>query len=199
MIQIQSFGDKGVETLIPNSSQHQSTSTFKVLEVDGSLWVTKHFCSVRINFWQHFLRPLTMLLSPHLMTQSGVPVNVFSLMGTGKSHTELGLVTSGDMKALCKIPVVILPELRPFTTNGFPQEGKEIKLPEKGWTSRFPSSFEGRHVGVVRGLASPLPLPPTSRKELWLNGYLQYLHAATNIHAFSGNRVKVLRHCCHRH
>ncbi|GFW63717.1 hypothetical protein TNCV_4940091 [Trichonephila clavipes] len=83
-----------------------------------------------------------MLLSPHLMTQNGVPVNVFSLMGTGKSHTVLSLVNMGIWKhvsasfgeelfyqlelmnwcvVMQKIPVVTLPELRPFTTNVFAQ------------------------------------------------------------------------------
>ncbi|GFU01696.1 hypothetical protein TNCV_1522311 [Trichonephila clavipes] len=65
------------------------------------------------------------------------PANVFSLMGTGKSHTELSPVNRGMLKhigvsfgeeffyqlgsmCLCvvmqKIPVVTLPELRSFTT-----------------------------------------------------------------------------------
>ncbi|GFW12299.1 hypothetical protein TNCV_2489431 [Trichonephila clavipes] len=59
--------------------------------------------SIRVTYGNtagnHFLRPLvtppTMLLSPHSMTQNGVPVNVFSMMRTDKSHTELSLVNRG--------------------------------------------------------------------------------------------------------
>ncbi|GFX96944.1 hypothetical protein TNCV_1996761 [Trichonephila clavipes] len=39
-----------------------------------------------------------MIFSPHLMTQNGIPVSVFSLMGIDKSHAELCLVNRGMWK-----------------------------------------------------------------------------------------------------
>ncbi|GFU28205.1 hypothetical protein TNCV_3762611 [Trichonephila clavipes] len=45
-----------------------------------------------------FLQPPAMLLSPHMMTQNGGPVNAFSLMRTHKSHSDLSLVNKWDVK-----------------------------------------------------------------------------------------------------
>ncbi|GFU13563.1 hypothetical protein TNCV_938431 [Trichonephila clavipes] len=50
-------------------------------------------------FSQPPVRPPAKLLAPHLMTQNGVTVNVSSLIGTDKSHTELSLVNRGDVGA----------------------------------------------------------------------------------------------------
>ncbi|GFX69052.1 hypothetical protein TNCV_4945521 [Trichonephila clavipes] len=51
------------------------------------------------HFMQPSARSTVMLLSPYLMTQNAVPVNIFSLMGTGKSHAGLSLVNRGSMEA----------------------------------------------------------------------------------------------------
>ncbi|GFU01642.1 hypothetical protein TNCV_1521831 [Trichonephila clavipes] len=40
-----------------------------------------------------------MLFSPHLMTQNGVPINVFSFMGTDKSYKGLSMVNMEDVEA----------------------------------------------------------------------------------------------------
>ncbi|GFX45774.1 hypothetical protein TNCV_934131 [Trichonephila clavipes] len=49
-----------------------------------------------IHFPQTPIRkPPKMLISLHLLTQNGVPVNVFSLMGTDKSLMRLNLVNRG--------------------------------------------------------------------------------------------------------
>ncbi|GFV38840.1 hypothetical protein TNCV_1004821 [Trichonephila clavipes] len=68
-----------------------------------SSWATIHFASVHIAsgstaFWQPPRRPPVMRLSPHLMTQNGVPVNVFSLMETCKSYTRLSQMNGWDME-----------------------------------------------------------------------------------------------------
>ncbi|GFW46118.1 hypothetical protein TNCV_3277351 [Trichonephila clavipes] len=44
--------------------------------------------------------------------------------------------------------------------------------------SRFHFSFEGEHPKSAQGLPSSLPLPPTSREGLKLNGYLEHPPAA---------------------
>ncbi|GFX29169.1 hypothetical protein TNCV_3217041 [Trichonephila clavipes] len=50
-----------------------------------------------------------------------------------------------------------------------------------------------------QGAPTSLPHPPTSREDLWLDGYLQYPmpqrhYKFTNIHVFSGVRNQALRH-----
>ncbi|GFT60837.1 hypothetical protein TNCV_3615741 [Trichonephila clavipes] len=42
----------------------------------------------------------------------------------------------------------------------------------------FHPNFEGEHPGVVRGL------PPTSREDLWLEGYLKYLQAVKALYIY---------------
>ncbi|GFV91917.1 hypothetical protein TNCV_2975881 [Trichonephila clavipes] len=86
--------------------------------------------------------PPVLILSPHLTKQNGVPVNVFSLMGTGKSHSELNMLNreiwknvsmnfgeelSYQLGSMCwcvvmqNISVINMAELRPLTVSGFPQ------------------------------------------------------------------------------
>ncbi|GFW86307.1 hypothetical protein TNCV_4330911 [Trichonephila clavipes] len=63
--------------------------------------------SVRINsistvgshISQQGIRHPTMLLSPHLMSQNGILVNIFRLMGNGISHMGPSLVNMRDLNA----------------------------------------------------------------------------------------------------
>ncbi|GFS83762.1 hypothetical protein TNCV_610961 [Trichonephila clavipes] len=41
------------------------------------------------------------------------------------------------------------------------------------WLS-FTPNFEGEHPGGGQGPPTSLPLPSTSRQDLWLDGYLEY-------------------------
>ncbi|GFS79333.1 putative RNA-directed DNA polymerase from transposon BS [Trichonephila clavipes] len=69
-----------------------------------------------------------------------------------------------------------------------------------GDIARFHLNFEGEHPRGGQGPGIYLPLPPTSREDLWLDGYLEYHmpwrhYALTNIQAFSGIQTQALRHC----
>ncbi|GFX29664.1 uncharacterized protein TNCV_2749981 [Trichonephila clavipes] len=44
--------------------------------------------------------------------------------------------------------------------------------------------FDRKHLGDGQGSTTFLPLPPTSQKDLQLNGYLEYSHAAQALHTF---------------
>ncbi|GFU95590.1 hypothetical protein TNCV_3332571 [Trichonephila clavipes] len=138
----------------PGVAEHWFTAPKHIHPQSSSLGGRYTSASVRINSvstaGSHFLQPPlrrpAMLLSfhLHLMTQNGVPLYVFSSMGseTDKSHSELSLVSRGGketrycefwrgtllpigIKVLCiimqKIPVVTVPELKPRTMNGFPK------------------------------------------------------------------------------
>lgn len=50
-------------------------------------------------FSQPPVRSPAMLLSPYLMTQNDVPVNVFSFIETGEDHRALNPVYKRDVKA----------------------------------------------------------------------------------------------------
>ncbi|GFX21814.1 hypothetical protein TNCV_2310931 [Trichonephila clavipes] len=54
--------------------------------------------------------------------------------------------------------------------------------------ARFHLNFEGEHPGGCQGSLTYPPLPPTSRGYLWLDGYLEYPHAA--------NAQYIYRHPC---
>ncbi|GFW29904.1 hypothetical protein TNCV_2673541 [Trichonephila clavipes] len=67
--------------------------------------------------------------------------------------------------------------------------------------ARFPlPHFEGKHNAGGHGPSASLPLPPTLRKDLWLEGPMLKRHYKfTNIHAFSGTRTETQRYCSQRH
>ncbi|GFU84694.1 hypothetical protein TNCV_2126351 [Trichonephila clavipes] len=69
--------------------------------------------------------------------------------------------------------------------------------------ARLHPNFEEEHPGVVRGLLTSLSFPPTSRKDLWLNGYLKYPmtlrhYTLTNIHVSPRFKLQTQRHSSQR-
>ncbi|GFU84396.1 hypothetical protein TNCV_4124001 [Trichonephila clavipes] len=46
----------------------------------------------------------------------------------------------------------------------------------------FPPQFCGRTLGDGQGPPTTLPLPPTTRENLRLNGYLEYPHSTKALH-----------------
>ncbi|GFX59274.1 hypothetical protein TNCV_4216901 [Trichonephila clavipes] len=70
--------------------------------------------------------------------------------------------------------------------------------------ARFLPNFEGEHPGGSQGTPTSLQLSPTSRENLKLDGYLEYLmpqshYTFTHIHVFSGIQTQALRHRSPRH
>ncbi|GFT55105.1 hypothetical protein TNCV_2325981 [Trichonephila clavipes] len=69
---------------------------------------------------------------------------------------------------------------------------------------RFRPNFEEEHPGGNQRPSTSLPLPPTSRENLWLDGYLEYPHAAKalyiykHVHAFPGIGTQAQRHSSQR-
>ncbi|GFV02460.1 uncharacterized protein TNCV_1023881 [Trichonephila clavipes] len=47
-----------------------------------------------------------------------------------------------------------------------------------------PPNFEGEHSRGGQGYPTSLPLPPTSREDLRLDGYLEYPHAAKALYIY---------------
>ncbi|GFV02355.1 uncharacterized protein TNCV_1022831 [Trichonephila clavipes] len=51
-------------------------------------------------------------------------------------------------------------------------------------SARFHPYLEGENLEGGQGPPTPLPLPPTTREDLWLDGYLGYPHAAKALHIY---------------
>ncbi|GFX40487.1 hypothetical protein TNCV_1412971 [Trichonephila clavipes] len=69
--------------------------------------------------------------------------------------------------------------------------------------SSVPPQFRGRKPWGGQGPPTFLPLPPTRREDLRLDGYLEYPHAAKTLYIYKhpcllGIRTQSLRHCSQR-
>ncbi|GFT97904.1 hypothetical protein TNCV_2168011 [Trichonephila clavipes] len=63
----------------------------------------------------------------------------------------------------------------------------------------FPPQIRGRKPWGGQGPSSSLTLPPTTREDLQLDGYLEYPlpqrhHTFTSIHVFSGIQIQFQQH-----